>query len=317
MELYKKYFRIYGLIPKSTGKGGRIKESCYSVLRFLMRLIGSKLLLPWHYKHHKISTIVVDNLVVSLTSFPARLGSLWLTVESIKHQEILPSKIVLYLINEEITREQLPQSLLNEEDCLFEIRFRNGKLRAHGKYYFAMQDFPDSIITTVDDDMIYPPQMLKIMMECHKREPEAVVTNMTSKILFYEDGSVKSYNEWNNDFEESEYVKGYVKENNIIPMGVCGAMYPPHVLYKDVLNFSLAQELSYYADDLWLYAMTVLGNHPVIKTPMNEHEVIPIDIKNNSTLTTINCNENQNDIQFRQIRDYYLKKENRDIVICS
>ncbi len=314
MGLYEIFFRLYGSIPVSMGRQSRIKESCYSARRFLMRLIGSKLLLPWHYKYNKLSDNVAENLVVSMTSFPARLETLWLTVESIKHQDIRPAKIVLYLINEEINREQLPKSLVKEEDDLFEIRFRDGKLRAHGKYHFAMKDFPDSIIVTVDDDMIYPPYMLKIMLKCHKKNPAAVVTNRTSEILFNEDGTLKTYNEWNNEFDAIDYKDGYVEKDLLIPMGVCGAMYPPHILYKDVLNFSLAKQLSYLADDLWLYAMTKLSNHPVIKTPMNDQEIIPIDIKDNTTLNAINCGESQNDVQFRQIRDYYIKNEGRDII---
>lgn len=313
MGLYEKFFKIYGSIPVSMGREGRIKETCCSAARFLMRLVGSKLLLPWHFRRHKLSKDVADNLVVSMTSFPARLETLWLTVESIKHQNMRPSKIVLYLINEEISREHLPQSLAKEEDELFEIRFRDGKLRAHGKYHFAMKDFPDSIIVTVDDDMIYPPYMLNIMLECHKKNPTAVVTNRTSEIMYNIDGSLKPYSEWNNQFNECDYKEGYVEKDLLIPMGVCGAMYPPHIMYKDVLNFSLAKQLSYLADDLWLYAMTKLSNHFVIKTPMNDQEIIPIDIKNNTTLNAINCDDNQNDVQFNNIRNYYLNNVGIDI----
>lgn len=314
MILYDKLFSYYGSISPNDGEGGRITEGIRSLCRFFLRIAMSKVLLPLLYKNKKRSMKKESDLIVSLTSFPARLETLWLTIESIKHQDVLPEKIVLYLIDEEVTRERVPQKLLDEEDELFEIRFRSTKMRAHGKYHYAMQDFPDAIIVTVDDDMIYPPHMLSIMLESHRKYPNSVLTNQTTQIQLSEDGHIKPYTEWKWSFNAKDYSDGFINLDRLIPLGVCGAMYPPHLLYKDVLNFELAKKLSYLADDLWLYAMTVLSQHKVVKTPLNPLEIVPIDIKNNTTLFSVNGGDNQNDVQFKQIRDYYLKNEGLDII---
>ena len=309
MKLYEKCFRWYGSIPDNNRNHSRLENKIYSALRFISRIVVSKFYFPFYYKRGKKTDVkTLESLVVSLTSFPARLNTLWLTIESIKHQNVLPKKIVLYLIEEEVTRERVPQSLLNEEDSLFEIRFRNGKLRAHGKYHFAMKDFPDSIIVTVDDDMIYPDDTIESLWNAHKQYPNCVITNNTHQILS-EKGMVKSYSEWRNISKCDDIIE----LENLIPMGVGGALYPPHLLYKDVLDFKIAKELSYFADDLWLYAMAKLANIKVIKSKFNFLSIIPIDISENISLTSINNGNNQNDVQFNNIRNYYLNKVGVDI----
>ena len=101
---------------------------------------------------------------------------------------------------------------------------------------------------------------------------------------------------------------------NQIQVGIGGVLYPPNSLYKDVLNIDLARELSFLADDLWLYAQTVMGGHRVVKSKLNKKTIIPIKIENDSTLTTENVYQNKNDIQFKNLRDYYLDRLNIDIV---
>lgn len=49
-------------------------------------------------------------------------------------------------------------------------------MRAHGKYHYAMQDFPNSIIVTVDDDMIYPNDTIESLWNAHVKYPNCVIT---------------------------------------------------------------------------------------------------------------------------------------------
>ncbi len=305
--MYKLLFDIYGRIPISSDTKGAIINNTLSLMRFVLRKCQAILMRVLTRKKPNTVESNID-IVVSLTSFPKRLNTLWLTIESLKRQTVLPSKIVLYLINEEVSKENLPQSLLKEIDNIFEIRFRSGKLRAHGKYHFAMNDFPESYIITVDDDMMYPYDTIEALWNAHVQYPQCVITNNTHQISS-ENGLIKPYAEWLNIFKSSAPVDML----GLIPMGVGGALYPPHSLYRDTLNFNLAKELSYYADDLWLYAMTRLANRRVVKSSFNFLRVIPIDISDNVSLTSINNGDNQNDVQFNNIRNYYLEEIGVDI----
>ncbi len=304
--MYNLLFNIYGNIPPRSSSRSKFVNAAYSLLRICIRKIFVFLIIILSRK--KIGSNPHNEIVVSLTSFPKRLDTLWMTIVSLKNQTIKPSKIVLYLINEEVTSDLLPKSLVDEIDDIFEIRFRSGKLRAHGKYHFAMIDFPESFIVTVDDDMIYPNDTIESLWDAHKKHPECVITNNTHQVLS-ENGEIKSYSEWRNIYNSNEIID----MPNLIQMGVGGVLYPPHALYKDTLKFDLAKNLSYYADDLWLFAMTKLANRRVVKSKFNFLRIIPIDISDNVSLTSINNGDNQNDVQFNNIRNYYLEEIGIDI----
>lgn len=175
-----------------------------------------------------------------------------------------------------------------------------------------MKEFPDSCVITVDDDMIYPYDIIETLWNSHKQYPDSVITNNTNQVLT-ENGKPKSYDEW-----RKIYFSNYIIDiPNLIPMGVGGVLYPPHVLYKDALNFELAKRLSYLADDLWLYAMTSLANKRVVKSSFSFLRIMPVDIEDNITLTSTNNGESQNDVQFNNIRNYYLEQCGVDIAIMQ
>ena len=307
--MFNSLFEIYGKIPPQSLNRSKWLDYFYSLLRYLIRkaqsinlrfMAGKKLKYLGGHQNEEI--------IVSLTSFPQRLNTLWMTIVSLKNQTIMPRKIILYLINEEVSEETLPDSLVKEIDDIFEIRFQDGKLRAHGKYHFAMKEYPNSCVITVDDDMIYPHDTIEALWNAHSLYPDSVITNNTHQILC-DNNVAKPYIEWRDLYKSNEIVN----IPNLIPMGVGGALYPPHLLYKDTLNVELVKNLSYLNDDLWLYAMTRLADKRVIKSRFNCFRIMPIDIDDNVTLTSINNGENQNDVQFNNIRNYYINKCGKDI----
>lgn len=308
--MYNLLFNIYGEIPLNTPQMNKFTRIFCSFLRFIIRKFQSAFM---KFKAGKKLSANDDrvnkNIIVSLTSFPKRLDTLWLTIVSLKNQTVLPCKIVLYLINEEVSRDALPKSLVRELDNIFEIRFRDGKLRAHGKYHFAMKEFPDSCIVTVDDDMIYSYDMVESLWKTHLEYPNCVITNNTFQILT-NNGVAIPYLQWKYIYKSDSVIN----QPNLIPMGVDGALYPPNVLYKDTLNFELAKSLSYLADDLWLYSMASIANTQIVKSAFNSLKIMPVDIADNITLTSVNCGDNQNDTQFLQIREYYKEKLGIDII---
>ena len=52
----------------------------------------------------------------------------------------------------------------------------------------------------------------------------------------------------------------------------------------------------------------------MIKTSFDVAQNIPVYIKENITLTKVNVVENQNDVQMSQLREYYLRTLDLDIV---
>ena len=42
-----------------------------------------------------------EEVIVSLTTFPARISTVWITIETIFRQEVMPDRIVLWLAKEQ------------------------------------------------------------------------------------------------------------------------------------------------------------------------------------------------------------------------
>ena len=77
-------------------------------------------------------------VVISFTSFPARIADVWQVVKSLKNQTVLPEKIILWLSKEQFpTKSTIPDSLCQEEDKLFEIRMVDEDIRSHKKFYYV------------------------------------------------------------------------------------------------------------------------------------------------------------------------------------
>lgn len=310
---YRNLFKLYGKIPKVTNANNLFQRLFYSLPRYIMRFSLSRFFLPIYYKNKSIiCSKKSEDTIVSLTSFPVRIDTIWLCIESLKHQSVKPAKIILYLSKDQFKGLDLPKSLLNEIDENFEIRMVDGDIRSHKKYYYAIQEFEGKNIVTCDDDVIYPPTMLECLLKCHSVFPNDVIANNTHLISLNKD-YVLPYSQWR-DISSNQLKDGYCTLLNQIQVGVGGVLYPPNVLYKDVLNIDLAKDLAFMADDLWLYSQTVLSNRKVVKTNFNMSDVIPIPIKGDITLSTVNCSENKNDIQFNAIREFYLQNICKDIV---
>jgi hypothetical protein len=187
---------------------------------------------------------VEKNIILSFTSFPARINNVWQVVESIKRQSVLPEKIVLWLSQKQFPGgEGIPDSLLNEVDDLFEIRMVEDDIRSHKKYYYVMQEYPDKAFVTCDDDIYYHPDTLKHLVECSKKNPGCVIANTTRYISYGDDGNLLPYRQWRSDVKPNS-------SSNLIQIGVGGVLYPPHVLHEMTLNKDLFLKLTPMADDI-------------------------------------------------------------------
>lgn len=93
-------------------------------------------------------------MVVSFTTYPARLWCLPIVVGSILKQTRLPDEIVLYLSREQFDNLHNP-ILRSIEKQGVHLVLVDGDIRSHKKYFYAMEEYPESIVITIDDDIIY------------------------------------------------------------------------------------------------------------------------------------------------------------------
>ncbi len=188
-------------------------------------------------------------LIVSLTSIAPRLNKVVLCIESLLRQSIKPDKIILWL-GDDIPPDSLPAKLKRLQRFGLDICFRKD-LGPHTKIQYTLREYPEAVIVTCDDDLIYPRRWLELLYNAYREEPDFIHCYRAHLITRTRDGQLARYDEW------AYTSPGFTGPSMLLfPTGVGGVLYPPNSLYKDVLHSETFMELAPWADDVWLKAMS-------------------------------------------------------------
>ena len=200
-------------------------------------------------------------VIVSLTSWKPRIKKVAPVLISLMLQTAHIDKIVLWLSQDELSEGDLNIWLKLCMKRGVEVRFMNGlNLRSHKKYFYAMNEYPDSIIITVDDDMIYDKRLVERLIKAHMVYPDAIIANGASKMSFNEKGELLPYSRWIHGSEVKEIEPSYM----LFPIGVAGVLYPPHAVHNECFNLEAMMSLCPTHDDLWLKFMGVMNGKKVV-----------------------------------------------------
>ena len=241
-------------------------------------------------------------IIVSLTSFPVRFCNLHYVIKSILEQSVKVDRICLYL-DDTVSKDLLPQNLKDlESKGLLEILFRDQDIKPHKKYYFAIKEHPDDIVITVDDDLIYPNNLVESLIKTHQEFPTCVVACRGHKILFDEDGVIKPYNDW-----LWEYPNENEPSMKLFACGSGGVLYPPHCMKEEwLLRLDLINKLSKNNDDIWLKAVQVKSGTKVVFTDRSVKEKrVQVYGSQTVSLNSSNVNKCVNDTYIECIMGYF------------
>ena len=239
-------------------------------------------------------------VIVSLTSFSKRFGQIGLTLKSLIIQSVKPDKIIVYFAND-TKPEDLTDEMREYKKYGVEYRFDSEKnLKSHTKYYYAMQDFPEAIIVTADDDKVYPKNWLSSLLESYHRYPDAISARRVHLMSLDENGNLAPYNSWIDQY------RGMLQPSDaLFQTGVGGCLYPPHCLDERAFDASAIVELCLNADDVWLKFMAHLHHTKVVW--VKNWEVATADTANVSinALSAENVAEGKNDIYIQNLITAY------------
>lgn len=240
-----------------------------------------------------------ENYVVSVTSFPARINDVWLTIETLFSQSFKADKIILWLSEDQFEGIELPHQLLAQQKRGLTICFVPGDIRSHKKYFYAFGQYADSNIITVDDDVYYPRHTLKYLYELHQKFPEAVTANRAHKMIMA-NGQVLPYRKWAHN-----YKKFKTPTCLLVPTGVGGVLYPPHCYDAEIFDEALFRKLCFMADDLWLKIQTLRAGTKVISSRQFTRDLITTGDTQKFKLVSGNSIEGGNDVQLKAILGHY------------
>ena len=245
------------------------------------------------------------HIVVSLTSFPARFFKIGMCLKSLILQTVKPDRIIVYLGND-CTESDITEEMKSYEAYGVEFRIDGEKnLKPHKKYYYAMREFPDSIVVTADDDVFYPREWMQKLYDSYLRHPKAVNAWRVHYIQM-KNGRIQPYNYW---IDQIRSVRKPSKR--LIAIGNGGILYPPGIFDDDLFETDAIESLCLGADDLWLKCHEIRKNVPVVW--VKSMKVDPVPIPSEKSLSSENVFTGKNDKILREIMDY-LKLDDSDFL---
>lgn len=291
---------LYNNVLKLKRKNKASWKLLYKINKILVNIFY-----PFTQLCNRKNGICDSDVVVSLTTYPARVKTVWLTIASLLNQSYKPSKVLLYLSNEQFPDglKGLPKKLLNLQNRGLEIVMVDGDLKPHKKYYYAFRDYKDKLVITADDDIFYPENHIEKLVTAAKSYPDAVICNRSHQIIFSEkkDGRVEfsTYNSWKDNVTVNPDLV-------TLPIGCNGVLYRPNQFDDEIFNIENIEKTSLFTDDLWLKAMEIRSGIKAYNC--SEEPLVYFDniFNVNTGLWHANTGaENRNDIAWQKIINTY------------
>jgi len=229
--------------------------------------------------------------IVSLTTYPARIGTVHRTLISLLAQKN-PAPVHLYLSQrnfpdrgENIT-PQIRALVGAASDRLF-VHWVTEDHRSYKKLIPAVTEFAGKVIVTADDDVIYKADWLETLAGAHRRTPHAVVGTRGNSMVFTDQGVLLPYSSWPEAPANEPSFRTFLT-------GRGGILYPPGSLAEPVTDLSLAARLAPTADDVWFKAASLRAGFPSLRVPI-PRDYPASGATQNEGLFRTNVDESEND----------------------
>lgn len=201
-------------------------------------------------------------MVISLTSFPARLPYIGPCLASLVSQLEPDDRIVLWL-----GKEEFPDGVAGQPEavrCFFqefggrvEVRYTED-IRSFTKLVPALMAFPNETIVTFDDDIIYHPETLSRLRVAHQGNPSVIFAHCVSD-LYAENG------EWRRTGGTFGFT--WCHKNLRMMLGMGGVLYPPNSLSEIVTDMKLIANVTPKNDDFWFWYCATKKGTPILRAP--------------------------------------------------
>ena len=251
------------------------------------------------------------HMIVSLTTFPTRIGAAVYVIDAMMRQTLRPDKIILYLASDEISSSELPKEYENLTKRGLSICYVEN-LRPHKKYFYSMQEYPNSIVVTVDDDVLYPENILGTLYASYEKHPTSVSAMRVHRMLFKQN-VLQPYNRW-----EYEHVRFSQPRLDLIATGMGGVLYPPGCMDERVFDIKAIINICLTTDDVWLKFMQLLSRTHVVLAAKGKVNYVYFPESQKSSLWSTNRDDNRNDKSIRAVMRFLrLSDEELCKIVCE
>lgn len=244
-------------------------------------------------------------LIISMSTFPAREEFAAQTLESILKQTLRPDIIVVWLAEDECHGRNIPEKLVRFKDFGVEFNFVKNTIRSYQKLFFTKEKYPDDVIVTIDDDVIYREDMLELLYISYKKHPYDISCHRAHLIKLNSNNAPLPYKEWK--MRISDKTPSYLH----LATGVGGVLYPPYCLHPDWKLKEKFLNIAPTCDDLWFWAMEVMNGYKTRVIEGNNSKLVyargsqNIADKDINQLHALNVEQGANDVQLAAILRAY------------
>lgn len=239
-------------------------------------------------------------IIVSFTSFPARIDRVYIVVMCMMRQTVRPDKIIIWLSKEQFNGVAVPESLTKLVGDVLEIRMVDKDFRSHKKYCYAFKEFKDDIVVLIDDDIYYPSTMIESLVRGLESHPQSVICQYGSLMKYNDDGTLPSYITWWKEKRESCF------SNDFFFGTGGGSLFLPNRIDKTILDTELAIKLAPFADDIWVNALVRLSGLSIFKVECGL--LLQMSEQQKTALKKQNLYGGQNDEQFKSVINYFVNE---------
>ena len=261
-----------------------------------LRRLGTRALRKVHKKHR---------IIASLTSYPPRIGTVHMAIQSLLAQKCLPDLVVLWLYRGDFPNGEadLPRELRRKLSFDVQIKWVDHDLKPHKKYFWALQEFSDDLVITFDDDLVYPNTLIAELLEAYQAFPDCIISARTHLMTFGKEGQLLPYSRW--ILEAPLTMPNLVKcpSMKLFATSGAGTLFPPHIMPVETFDMNTIKKLCIGADDVWLKCMQMISEIPVVATAANQ-ALTYIPNTQDIALCNINLGQGGNDVYLNQVLQY-------------
>jgi hypothetical protein len=228
-------------------------------------------------------------VIISLTSFPARIPYLHHCLYSLMNQTIHPHRIILWLAEEQFPDrlDDIPEKIRELQPLGLEIRWVKQDLRSYKKLIPALNAFPEAIIVTADDDLYYPDYWLERLINAYQKHPDSIHCHLITRL------GMDSQKIIDQVPRSRQMVDSFSYFNKLL--GGSGTLYPPHILSKNVFDLNVMRQTAPSSDDVWFWAMAVLNHKTIHWIPNGMRNLVYVEYtqEDTPTLSSVNDTDDQ------------------------
>ena len=220
----------------------RLLRICLDLyIEFSYRISSSK---------YRLSREGNPEVVVCVTSYPARIRHSWLSIESLFRQDFDDYHVVLVLARNQFPGVKLPRRLRLLVSRGLEIIWVDRDGRSFDHLWPAYMRYPSSHIISADDDKFFPTNLVSTLKKESDLRPNTIIgwrgweMRMIGSELRFGEG-------WIRATRESPSKVLFVPPGN-------GSLYPPQSLPDSTGDYLTREEICPNADDVWYWAMARL-----------------------------------------------------------